>query len=154
MEIKVLNSDRTERLGNRLWVLTHPFAFTVNGKLYIIPKGTVTDGASCPRLFWFICSPIAGPFGQPSIIHDWLYNEGPDLTQKTADRIFYLLSRKKGAGFFRAQLVKIALKSFGHLSYKKTGTVNKINQKTCYDTKYAIQRVKELCGSKHRTQLR
>ena len=143
MKVDILTADRTERLGNRLWVLTHPFLFEVDGKLYIVPRGFVTDGASCPRLLWSICSPVAGPFGQGAIAHDWLYSpEGPDIGRFTADMVLYSIGRYRGADSLRAQLVKSGVNSFGWMSYKKG--IDKLTDLSCYNLFEARLIVEEL----------
>ena len=142
MIVDILNRDRTERLGNRLWVLTAPFSFSVDRVIYTIPSGFVTDGASCPRAFWSICSPVAGPFGQAAIAHDWFYNEGPDIGRFRADKVLYAIARYRGAGWVRAMAVKGGVNMFGGGSYKKG--LDKMTHESCYYLKEARIRVGEL----------
>jgi len=44
----------------------------------IVPKGFVVNGASVPRFFWFMMSPV-GVLFLPSIIHDYAYVKGKVL---------------------------------------------------------------------------
>lgn len=142
MKVKILSPLKTERLGNRLWVLLEPFIFEVDGIRYTVPAGFVTDGASCPRLLWSICSPMAGPFGEGAVAHDWFYNEGPDIGRFNADMVLYALGRYRGSNIFRAQAVKSGVNVFGKWSYK-TGA-DKVVPRACYDFAYAVGRVREL----------
>ena len=143
MKIEILSYDCTERLGNRLWVLSQPFIFSVDDKLFTVPRGFVIDGASVPRLLYPICSPVAGPFGQAAIAHDFLYSiEGPDIGRFKADHVLYTIGRLRGAWLAEAQAVKTGVNLFGWLSYK-TGR-NKINKKSCYDWVQAQLRVAQL----------
>jgi len=43
-----------------------------NGKVVFIPKGFITDGASVPKIFWFILSHV-GILLIPAILHDFAY---------------------------------------------------------------------------------
>lgn len=151
MKIDILTTDCTERLGNRLWVLTQPFIFTIDGKSYTIPTGFVTDGASCPRPLWSICSPVAGPFGQGAIPHDWFYNEGPDIGRLQADMVLYAIGRFRGANIARAQAVKSGVNMFGWMNYKKG--IDKLTDAACYDLEKARVRVAELISQRSPGQL-
>lgn len=46
----------------------------------VVPEGYVSDGASVPRLLWRLLSPPIDPVTlAPSIVHDWLYDNGASL---------------------------------------------------------------------------
>jgi len=143
MKIEILNQDQTIRLGNRLWVLSNTFSFKVDGVQYDVPKGFVTDGASCPRVLWTICSPVAGPFGQGAIAHDFFYSvEGPDIGRFKADLVLYHIGRYRGANILNAQAVKTGVNLAGWSSYK-TG-VDKMTTKSCYNLLRAKATVEKL----------
>ena len=145
-DLKIESRDCTERLGNRLWVLTKTFKFSFFNQDYRIPKGFITDGASCPRILWNICAPVAGPFGQGAIIHDWVYNEGPDLPKVIADSLLYTAGRQRGADWFRSQLVYWGVRLFGKPSYKTGTSLNKVNNKTCYNYEESMKLILKLRG--------
>ena len=46
MKIQILDTMKTERLGNRLWGLLSEFRVLIDGDLFTIPSSFVTDGAS------------------------------------------------------------------------------------------------------------
>lgn len=132
MKVKLITSNlSTDRLGNRLWVVTKPFCFSVDDYEFTVPQGFVTDGASCPRILWSICAPVAGPFGEGAVIHDWFYNDGPDIGRYNADMVLYCMGKYRGANIVQAQLVKTGVNSFGWMSYKKG--IDKMSKDTCYD---------------------
>ena len=145
-DLDIESLEKTERLGNRLWVLTKSFHFSFWSQSYRIPKGFVTDGASCPRVLWNVCAPVAGPFGQGAIIHDWFYNEGPDIPKVLADSLLYTAGRQRGANWFRAQLVYWGVRIGGEFSYKKGTSLDKLTEKSCYDYNAAVEIVKKLRG--------
>ena len=143
MKVEILSSDCTERLGNRLWVLTQPFIFSVDDEVFVVPRGFVTDGASVPRVMYPICSPVSGPFGQGAIAHDFYYSiDGPDIGRFRADQVLYSMGRLRGAWISEAQLVKSGVNLFGWMSYK-TGR-DKMTEKSCYDFVQARLRVAQL----------
>lgn len=145
MNIEIKNNEKTIRLGNRLWVLCDDLVISINGKVYKVPKGFVTDGASCPRILWALCSPVAGPFGQGAILHDWLYNvESPLVPRFVADLMLYYIGRYRKANIIRAILVKWGVNLFGWLHYKKDRP--KITSKTCYDCDDAKRIITEIQG--------
>jgi len=143
MKVDILSALVTERLGNRLWVLTEPFIISIDGEIHTIPRGFVTDGASCLRLLWGICAPVAGPFGEGAIPHDWFYSpEGPDIGRLNADLALYEFGRLRGANIFQAQAVKSGVNAFGWIHYKKG--VEKLTNWSCYDLVRAKIRVANL----------
>ena len=143
MKVEILSSDCTERLGNRLWVLTQPFIFSVDDEVFVVPRGFVTDGASVPRVMYPICSPVSGPFGQGEIAHDFYYSiDGPDIGRFRADQVLYSMGRLRGAWISEAQLVKSGVNLFGWMSYK-TGR-DKMTAKSCYNFVQARLRVAQL----------
>ena len=145
MKVEILSADCTERLGNRLWVLTQPFIFSVDDETFTVPRGFVTDGASVPRVMYPICSPVSGPFGQGALAHDFYYSiDGPDIGRLRADLILYAMGRLRGAWISEAQLVKSGVNLFGWMSYKKGR--DKMTAKSCYNFVQARLRVAQLSG--------
>jgi len=143
MKIQINSPLMTERLGNRLWVLTSSFSVSIAGKILIVPKGFVTDGASAPRCVWWLCSPIAGPFGEAAVVHDFLYSlDGPDISRLMADEILYWIGVYRGASWLRAWTVKKGVNFFGGSSFK-TG-LSKVIVGKCYNYFTAVRAVELL----------
>ena len=57
---------------SRKWRVVEDYEFKVSGDKFIIPKGFVFDGASIPRIFWFVLSPT-GLLLIPGLFHDYGY---------------------------------------------------------------------------------
>lgn len=57
--------------------------FEYNG--HIVPKGYITDGATIPRLLWFIYPPNRPDYLPAAIVHDYLCDEE---NYKEADKQF------------------------------------------------------------------
>ena len=60
--------------AKRNWTVAEDWLFSLpgDGRVYVIPRGFVFDGASIPRLFWWFLSPV-GILLIPGLIHDWCY---------------------------------------------------------------------------------
>ena len=98
------------------WLVRFP-----DGRTFIVPAGTKTDGASIPRFLWRLCGhPLQAPRVYSSAFHDWVYGGGdggldisslPDgasvpseLTRAEADDYYYRLQRHFGIGSFPAHI--------------------------------------------------
>ncbi len=57
---------------SRRWRVIEDWEYTHEGEVFIIPKGFVFDGASIPKTFWNILSPV-GLLFIPGLIHDFAY---------------------------------------------------------------------------------
>ena len=88
------------------------------GIVHAIPKGFVTDGASIPRIFWFI---VGGKYAPEVIgaatVHDYYYRTGI-AERRTADDRFYNMLRDDGVSWWRAGLMYRAVHWFGGLFYE------------------------------------
>lgn len=142
--INILTELSTIRLGNKLWVLSEDFVVNIDGVCIEVPKGFVTDGASGPRLLWTICSPIAGPFGEAAVIHDFLYNKlcSLPLNKKFADQVLADIGMYRGASWLNATMVQSGVHLFGHRYYKVP--FEKLSTTTCYNFERATQLVTDL----------
>lgn len=93
-------SDEASReLGKDYWRLFNSLSYDIGYKgsdrKVIVPAGYLTDGASVPRIFWWVVSP-QGRHGAAAIIHDYLceyltvYDKAmpTPITRKEADEIF------------------------------------------------------------------
>jgi len=58
-----------------------------------VPEGFVTDGASVPRLLWWLFPPT-GRYFTAAVVHDWLLERGTPW--KEANRIFYRALKEQG----------------------------------------------------------
>jgi hypothetical protein len=76
--------------GRRLYVLNDEFPYCdkATGRVYVVPKGYVTDFASVPWYGRAVIDP-EGPTARAAIIHDWLYAIGEKGKREEADVAFY-----------------------------------------------------------------
>lgn len=111
-------------------VLMEDWHVNVCGFRFVVPRGSMTDGASIPRFLWRVCGhPLEAPRVYAAMLHDWLYAgldpvggepsaHPSDITRKEADLCYYFLLRHFGVSAWRATIEYIALRWFGGSHYK------------------------------------
>ncbi len=68
-----VGSVKTWLFKPRKWELLENWFYTLpNGRVIMIPKGFILDGASIPRIFWNILNPV-GILLIPALPHDYGY---------------------------------------------------------------------------------
>lgn len=83
------------------------------GKRWKVPKGTVIDGASIPRLFWtMIGPPFVGKYRRASVVHDYYCVVRTEPWQ-AVHRMFYEASRSAGVAVIKAKIMYAALRAAG-----------------------------------------
>lgn len=95
-------------------------------KIVEVPYGFKTDLASIPKLFWSWLSPF-GKHQEAALIHDYLYkNDGKlkglknKLTRKESDLLFKNVMLADGVSNFNAQVMYLAVRTFGWNFWNKT----------------------------------
>jgi hypothetical protein len=107
-----------------VWILTHYFRYThPDFPIVTVPVGTMTDGASIPKIFHSILGPN-GPWFRAAVIHDYLYNPASNrchagITRDMADRIFLQAMMDCGVGWLTRRTIYRAVRMFGWIPYKK-----------------------------------
>ena len=89
-----------KRLSKKRIQLKKDLHLNYNGIKVTLPKGFVTDGASIPRLLWWVGKPFDLPTLLPSFVHDYLYNETA-IPRLIADLIFLDMMKENGVGFLK-----------------------------------------------------
>ena len=79
--------------------------------------GFVTDGASVPRMAWFLAGhPMESPRIVAALAHDWLYASHV-TDRKTADEIYAAILRAAGRASWRVAVEYAALRRFGESAW-------------------------------------
>jgi hypothetical protein len=101
-------------LESRKMLLQETFSFTdKQGVIWVAPAGAIIDGASIPRLFWYLIgSPFNGHYRRASVIHD-VYCLTQTRPHKQVHRMFYDAIRADGVGKVKAKAMYLALKIGG-----------------------------------------
>lgn len=118
----------------REWEVAEDWQFAMNdGTVLFIPKGFVFNGASIPRFFRFILSPV-GLLFIPSVFHDYAYmhnhllqvNEKGEIVKyrdragkANWDKLFYRLATQVNGFKIVGQIARLALAIGGHLVWNK-----------------------------------
>jgi len=110
----------------RDWEIVEDWFFKIDETLYVIPKGTVVDGASIPKYFWAWISPT-GILLIPAIVHDYLYSNRrlmladrsmtAEMTQKECDKMFRDIAIDVNGLKFVNQIAYWALRLFGWFAW-------------------------------------
>ena len=117
MKIKILNDLTISPLKySNMWRLVKTWRVKIDSDTIRVKKGFETDFASVPRLAWWFCSPAGGLYRQPAVLHDWMYVEAYK-TKDYADKVFLHFMRDMGVGFFKRNLMYLAVKLFGRGNY-------------------------------------
>jgi hypothetical protein len=101
----------------RFKTLEHLDHQLINGRQLFVPRGTVSNGASVPRLLWWIYPPY-GTYTYPAVIHDFLY-ENNLYTRKFADRQFLIDMGRCNTNKFTKWLFYYIVRIFGSLNWNK-----------------------------------
>ena len=90
--------------------------------MFTVPKGTRTDGASVPRIFWSILPP-RGKYLESAVLHDYLYQSPPfgdgATGRKMADAIFRRAMKSQGVGKFKRNLMYRAVRAGGGFIWRR-----------------------------------
>ena len=84
---------------------------TIEG--HYIPKGFEFDGASVPRILWWLFPP-AGRYMVAALLHDYLLNQS-SVSRAFADALFLLAMKKLGVTLWRRFIMYGAVRMFGIL---------------------------------------
>ena len=82
----------------------------------VIPKGFRTDGASVPRLFWFIFPPNRTDYLPCAIIHDYLCDKGE---YRKADEYFKECLKELKVDKFSRTIMYLAVRLYHLIKYKQ-----------------------------------
>jgi hypothetical protein len=84
------------------------------GKRWVAPKGSVVDGASIPPELWssVIGTPFVGDYRRATVLHDVACQQRVE-PHKAVHRMFYEAMIADGVDEIRAQVMYLAVRSFG-----------------------------------------
>ena len=98
----------------RLCKLIQRYAYLrPDGTEWIVPPGTIVDGASIPKLFWsLIGGPFEGRYRNASVVHD-RYCDTRERPWRDTHRMFYEAMRCNGVQALKAKVMFYAVNRFG-----------------------------------------
>lgn len=105
--VEWLNDGRSMKLLNRFSYIDP------NGELWDVPKKTIVDGASIPKVFWSIIGgPYEGNYRKASIIHDYYCNKKV-ISWEKVHLMFYNACITEGTSIIKAKLMYAAVYAGG-----------------------------------------
>ena len=116
------NLNITSVRGENTRRLLDQFVAKYDGFYIVVPTGFTTDYASIPEFVpRFILDQDDAYIREAAVIHDYLYStlSGNQLSRYMADVILYEGMITLGAPRWKAELVYLAVRTFGWLFYKK-----------------------------------
>lgn len=126
----------TEKIGACLWELTEDLIWEIYSDCcgvrtsveLLVPKGFVTDGASCPSFLFSLCPPMGGPHAEAAVLHDYLYSldSACGFSRAESDRIFLMGMLADGTHPARARTIYSGVRLGGWMSFKKCNSVDKM----------------------------
>lgn len=107
--------------GQRKWILTAPLSYqTKRDEVINVPVGFETDGASVPRVFWWLFPPT-GVYLEAAVVHDWLYHQkqirGKAIARSRADAIFLQAMDDIGVSWLKRKVIWSAVRAGGWLPW-------------------------------------
>ncbi|HLO65317.1 MAG TPA: DUF1353 domain-containing protein [Azonexus sp.] len=102
VKVEWVRGNTTERRMS----LLEDFAYVdPKGKTWLAPKGSLTDGASIPRVLWTIVGgPFEGQYREAAVIHD-VFCKTKSEQHQDVHRIFYYATRATGVSEFYAKVL-------------------------------------------------
>jgi hypothetical protein len=114
----------TKKTGRQEWEVVDGFDYHVGSLastwVIRVPAGFRTDGASVPRLFWFLWPPFGGDYDQAAALHDYLYRtQFKFLERVVCDAIFVEAMKALNTSARARWCIFVGVRAFGWLTYRK-----------------------------------
>ena len=110
------------------WEIYEPLSYQ-DDKLRLkvtVPKGSKTDFASIPRIFWPILPPV-GRYSKAAVVHDYCYRHGL-FTRGISDLVFLHAMEELKVPKWKRIIMYRVVRLFGRSSYKGNSIENKTNK--------------------------
>lgn len=117
----------TQTANWREWIIETPLRYEIGGlgtgRFIEVPVGFLTDGASIPRLLWWLL-PTWGVYSRAAVVHDYLYDrieaEKPNQYApnfQAANDIFLEAMKVCGVPWLLRHLMWLAVSLFGGIKF-------------------------------------
>lgn len=114
-----------QECGDFRWQITELFVYyigTPNDKILteghpvFVPKGFITDGASVPRMLWWLFPPVGDRYSKAAVLHDFMYSTQM-FGRSRADKIFLEAMEALGVSWWKRRTLYSAVRVFGHAAW-------------------------------------
>ncbi len=110
-------SLKTDSTDGQNVILDEDLTYTAeDGRVITIPRGSDSDGASVPKIFWNIFPPF-GKYWRAALLHDYLYRH-TQRPKAECDGLFYEAMRACGVGWLKAKTIYQGVNWFGVLAFR------------------------------------
>lgn len=108
--------------GN-IFTLLSGFKCRWHDRRIYVPKGFQSDGASVPRIFWWLVFPAEDLTAlRAAFLHDFIYRTHPaGWTRAEADRLFYDIMIRDGVPAWKAWIAYQAVRACGWYAWQTMG---------------------------------
>lgn len=121
------------KIATRRWRLEEPLGYRSRaGRVFIVRAGFVTDGASVPRVAWWLYPPLGGAYDRAAVVHDDLYahaelfggyvfgdDEHGHISRADVDRLFLEMMAVDGFRPTGRAVVYSAVRIGGWLAWRR-----------------------------------
>jgi hypothetical protein len=111
-----------QQISKNEWITLREFTYYVgeenSNDFIVVPKNTITDGASIPRIFWSIIGHPMGRYAQAAVLHDYMYRLHL-RPRKECDDIFYEAMGVLKVADWKRNIMYISLRLFGFVAYNR-----------------------------------
>lgn len=108
--VKVVAGEPVLPGDDRLWILGSPLLVEVDGRVFVVPTGFTTDGASIPKVGQWLTGwdPWEPPQRWAAIVHDYLYCD-TRVSKLFADQAFLAVLGSEGANLWQRYVMVVAV---------------------------------------------
>ena len=109
------------RWGRTWWQLMDDLSWSLSvgrENTFIVPAGFMTDGASTPRILWWLLEPF-GRYYRSAVLHDYLYSKQATCSRFLADAIFRDSMYEEGVIIIVRVPMYYAVRLLGWTAWKK-----------------------------------
>jgi len=105
------------KLNAKEWQTLEDLTYqTSDWKTYTIPEGFIFDGASVPKIFHRIATPMGGNYTKSSCLHDYLYRNKL-LPRKECDKLFLEAMQSEGVPRWKRYCMWASVRIGGYFAY-------------------------------------
>lgn len=103
-----LTKPSLQHVTGHTYVVKSPLTYrALDKRVFTVPVGFQTDGASVPRFLWMLYPPFGDDYSSAAVLHDYLYAKAEEYTGKDWNEALQRsqLSRKEADDLFREVMV-------------------------------------------------
>jgi hypothetical protein len=104
---------RVDIINNREVRTVDPILVDLFGMKFIVPAHFKTDGASIPRILWWLYQPLNLDSLRGAIAHDYCYRVCKDIPRRWCDMVLFYMMKESGSSLFKCYTFYAMVRLFG-----------------------------------------